>query len=138
MDKSNPIAKSVGELILMDVFAKHGISKDQRRELSEEQKQELRKIVQDLKKQTEAFLRQSPATRTIQVPPAEQGSIHPLESTPMPNDDKAGSVSGDAATNDASLYTSPTAQALKQVSTNQHHRQHHRPTVRKRLGFRKG
>jgi hypothetical protein len=74
MDESEKVTRSVGELLLLDVFTRHGIAEDNRRTLSPEQKQHIRDLVQDIKQDTEKFL-QSQASQKVASAPKRTEAI---------------------------------------------------------------
>lgn len=54
--KINDITKGLGELLVSDIFNRHGITPQQTRPLSDEQKQNIKKLVEDLQRQVDEFL----------------------------------------------------------------------------------
>ncbi|MFD2169729.1 hypothetical protein [Tumebacillus lipolyticus] len=50
------LSKGMSELLVSDVLLKHGITQDQRRKLTAEQKQEIMDLVKDLQRQVDQFV----------------------------------------------------------------------------------
>lgn len=61
---STGISKTVGELLVLDVLTRHGIDKDHKRQLTEEQRNEIAELIENLKTQSEEFLKNHSATST--------------------------------------------------------------------------
>ncbi|ASS74265.1 hypothetical protein CIG75_04205 [Tumebacillus algifaecis] len=63
------ITKGMSELLIADLFNKHGISDEQRRRLTAEQKQEIIDLVQDLQRQVDQYMQKSQVEQQVQVVP---------------------------------------------------------------------
>ncbi|GEO26961.1 hypothetical protein AAC03nite_27460 [Alicyclobacillus acidoterrestris] len=67
MSDMNEVTKGIGELLISDVLSKHGIRRENTRQISDEQKQKIRELVKDLQAQVDEFMKQQ-AVKTTQVP----------------------------------------------------------------------
>jgi spore coat protein W len=61
MSDADKVTKSLSDLIITDTFLKHGITDDKRRNLTDDQKQQIRDLVEDLKQQVDQFVKNSTA-----------------------------------------------------------------------------
>ncbi|PWK07414.1 hypothetical protein [Tumebacillus permanentifrigoris] len=66
MSEQNPkhITKGLSDLLITDVFLKHGVEQKQRN-LSPEQKEQVRNLVQDLQAQVEQYLQKTSETKPV-------------------------------------------------------------------------
>jgi spore coat protein W len=76
MSEQNPkhISKGLSDLLITDVFLKHGVEQ-KKRNLTPEQKEQVRNLVQDLQAQVEQYLQKTQETKPI---------ITPANSAPSP------------------------------------------------------
>lgn len=89
MSDIDKVSKSLSDLIIADTFNKHGVTTDRTRGLTAEQKQQVKDLVEDLKKQVDQFLKvqseekQQPtaATKKDRLPDPPQRKAAPA-STP--------------------------------------------------------
>ncbi|TCP58204.1 hypothetical protein EV586_102657 [Tumebacillus sp. BK434] len=63
------ISKGMSELLVADMFNKHGITPEHRRQMTAEQKQEILDLVQDLQRQVDAFMKQGLVEKNVQLEP---------------------------------------------------------------------
>lgn len=84
MSNSNQhdITKGLGELLITDVFLKHGITEQKTRTLSPEQRAHVRSLVQDLQAQVEQFIHQTEQQKPV-ITPASSSQAETGE-TPRP------------------------------------------------------
>ncbi|MFB5190946.1 hypothetical protein [Alicyclobacillus fastidiosus] len=66
MSDMNEVTKGIGDLLISDVLSRHGIQREHRRPISEEQKQKIRELVTDLQAQVDQFIKQQ-SMKTTQV-----------------------------------------------------------------------
>ncbi|GMA63630.1 hypothetical protein NZD89_27570 [Alicyclobacillus fastidiosus] len=66
MSDMNEVTKGIGDLLISDVLSRHGIQRENRRPISEEQKQKIRELVEDLQAQVDQFMKQQ-SMKTTQV-----------------------------------------------------------------------
>lgn len=69
MSEQNPkhISKGLSDLLITDVFLKHGVEQ-KKRNLSPEQKEQVRNLVQDLQAQVEQYLQKTVETKPVITP----------------------------------------------------------------------
>lgn len=88
MSSSEDLSKTLGELLVLDIFAKHGFDKVEKRQLSDEQKQEIKRLVENLKTQTETFLKNQ-ATQTTDSNTHSPEALSVVEVPSLSNEDSA-------------------------------------------------
>ncbi|MFZ3587686.1 spore coat protein [Bacillus sp. DJP31] len=56
--QKNPaiFSKSIVDLMISDIFSRHGVNQEEKKSLSDEQKQLLKSLVEDLSSQVEQFV----------------------------------------------------------------------------------
>ncbi|KEO83909.1 hypothetical protein [Tumebacillus flagellatus] len=77
-EKEKNITKGLSDLLITDVFMKHGIEQ-KKRNLTPEQKEQIRSLVEDLQNQVEQFLH-----KTSQTPPTVVHNASKAGGTPAP------------------------------------------------------
>ncbi|ARU60053.1 hypothetical protein CBW65_02465 [Tumebacillus avium] len=63
------ISKGMSELLIADMFNKHGIQPEHRRQMTADQKQEIIDLVQDLQRQVDEFMKQGLVEKNVQLEP---------------------------------------------------------------------
>jgi len=59
------VTRGLSELMIADVLEKHGVRTEQKRTLTDEEKEHLRTLVEDLKTQVEQFVQHRPAAPVV-------------------------------------------------------------------------
>lgn len=77
------LSKTMGEVVITDVLNKYDVKPEHRRQLSPEQKAEIKNLVEDIKAQVESLLQQSIPKPAAAPPPAPATETSPAAtSTP--------------------------------------------------------
>ena len=74
MSDIDKVSKILSDLIIADTFNKHGVTPDRTKGLSQEQKQQVKDLVEDLKKQVDQFLKVQQDEKQQQAPAAAKTS----------------------------------------------------------------
>jgi hypothetical protein len=82
MSDADKVTKSLSDLIIADTFIKHGVTNDKRRNLDPEQKQQIRELVDDLKRQVDQFVKGHTGEAAQAADVAPKSSTRPEPATP--------------------------------------------------------
>lgn len=81
MSNIDDVTKNIGDMLITDVFVKHGVNSQQKKAISEEQRQKVKSLIEDLQKQVDEFLvKQSKTTQVIGTSETAQSGQENTES----------------------------------------------------------
>jgi len=75
------LSQAMGDVVIADVFKKYDVKPEHRRQLSPEQKAEIKNLVEDIKARVETFLQQTTTQKVAAPAPAAEAA--PAEEAPQ-------------------------------------------------------